>query len=301
MWLTRAAMRIGAKLPNSGPPAMELGVPAMAVALERAGVDSVWVSDHVVLPRRIESWYPFAEDGRATWPTDSPYLEAMIALALAAAATERVRLGTAALVLPMRNPVMFAKQAASIDHASGGRLELGVGAGWLEEEFAALGAPFARRGARLAEWIAIARSCWTGEPAAVASEDYWLPEGILCLPRPAHDIPLLVGGHAEVALRRAGRIGDGWLGQQPCGALDAGELAAARATMLAAAEAAGRDASSLRVVLRIVESTGRVEEVAAALPALARAGVDEVIVDMRWDGGDLAADIALLRAAAVAA
>src|SRR5579859_1030977 len=170
-------MRIGAKLPNSGPLAMELGVPAMAVALERAGVDSVWVSDHVVLPRTIESRYPFAADGRATWPTDSPYLEALIALALAAGATERVRLGTAALVLPMRNPVMFAKQAASIDHASGGRLELGVAAGWLAEEFAALGAPFERRGARLAEWIAIARECWSGAPAGRVSDDYTLPEG----------------------------------------------------------------------------------------------------------------------------
>jgi probable F420-dependent oxidoreductase len=291
-------MLIGAKLPNSGPLAMDLGVPAMAVALERAGVDSVWVSDHVVLPRTIESWYPFAADGRATWPTDSPYLEALIALALAAGATERVRLGTAALVLPMRNPVMFAKQAASIDHASGGRLELGVGAGWLAEEFAALGAPFERRGARLAEWIAIARSCWSGAPAARRSDDYELPEGILCLPRPAHEIPLLIGGHAEVALRRAGRIGDGWLGQQPLGGLDVDDLARARGVMREAAQGAGRDPSRLRIVLRIVESAGRADEVAAALPALAGAGVDEVIVDMRWDGGDLAADVVTLRAAA---
>ncbi len=134
-------MRIGAKLPNNGPLPLERGIPALARALEHAGVDSIWVSDHVVLPRTMDSPYPFAADGRATWPSDMPYVEPLIALALAAAATERVRLGTAVLVLPMRNPVMFAKQCASIDVASGGRLELGLGAGWLEREFEALDAP----------------------------------------------------------------------------------------------------------------------------------------------------------------
>jgi len=295
-------MRLGAKLPNSGPLPLELGIPAMARSLEHAGVDSVWVADHVVLPRTIASRYPFAPDGRATWPTDSPYVEALIALALAAAATERVALGTAALVLPLRNPVMFAKQAASIDVASGGRLELGVGAGWLAEEFVALDAPFDRRGARLAEWIAIARACWSGAPPARSSDDYVLPDGILCLPVPAHEIPLLIGGHADVALRRAGRIGDGWLAQQPLGELAPAELARGRDAMRAAAEDAGRDPDRLRLVLRIVESAGSAAEVAAALPSLARAGVDEVIVDMRWDeGADLDGDVASMRAAAVAA
>jgi probable F420-dependent oxidoreductase len=290
-------MRIGAKLPNSGPLSLELGIPAMARALEGAGVDSLWVADHVVLPRTIESHYPFAADGRATWPTDSPYLEALIALALAAAATERVMLGTAALVLPLRNPVMFAKQAATIDVASGGRLELGVAAGWLAEEFAALDTPFARRGARLVEWIAIARECWSGAPDARSSEDYVLPADVLCLPVPAHRIPLLIGGHSDVALGRAGRVGDGWLAQQSLNELRPDELARGRDAMLAAAERAGRG-ERLRLVLRIVDSGGRAEEVAAALPALARAGVSEVIVDMGWDGRDQAADVAALRAGA---
>ena len=124
-------LRIGAKLPNSGPLPLTLGIPAMARRLEEAGFASLWVSDHIVLPGSIDSRYPFAEDGRATWPTDTPYLDALVALALAAAATERATLGTAVLVLPLRQPVVFAKQAASIDVASGGRLRLGVGAGWL--------------------------------------------------------------------------------------------------------------------------------------------------------------------------
>ena len=125
-------MRIGVLVPNSGPWPSELGIPAMARTAEAAGFDSLWVSDHIVLPETIESHYPFAADGRATGPTDTPYVAALVALALMAAATERPTLGTAVLVLPLRHPVVFAKQAASIDVASGGRLRLGVGAGWLQ-------------------------------------------------------------------------------------------------------------------------------------------------------------------------
>ena len=139
-------MRIGAKVPNSGPLPERLGIGMMAAELEFAGFESLWVSDHIVLPATIESRYPFAADGRATWPTDTPYFDALIALALMAQATDSATIGTAVLVLPLRQPVVFAKQAASIDVASGGRLRLGVGAGWLEEEFAALNVPFAGPG-----------------------------------------------------------------------------------------------------------------------------------------------------------
>ena len=120
-------MRIGAKLPNSGPLAVDPGIPQLARTLEEAGFDSLWVADHVVLPRVMGSRYPFAADGRATWPTDTPYFDSLVALALAAAVTERVGLGTGVLVLPQRQPVVTAKQVASIDTASGGRLTLGVG------------------------------------------------------------------------------------------------------------------------------------------------------------------------------
>jgi alkanesulfonate monooxygenase SsuD/methylene tetrahydromethanopterin reductase-like flavin-dependent oxidoreductase (luciferase family) len=160
-------MRIGAKVPNSGPLPERLGIGSMAAGLEAAGFDSLWVSDHIVLPAAIESRYPFADDGKATWPTDTPYFDALIALALIAQATERAAIGTAVLVLPLRQPVIFAKQAASIDVASGGRLRLGVGAGWLEEEFAALNVPFEHRGRRLEAWISLSRACWTGTPGPV--------------------------------------------------------------------------------------------------------------------------------------
>ena len=290
-------MRIGAKLPNSGPLPLQRGIPELARALEDAGFDSLWVSDHIVLPRVIESRYPFAADGRATWPSDTPYVDALIALALAVAVTERVTVGTAVLVVALRQPVVAAKQLASVDALSGGRLVLGAGAGWLGQEFDALDVPFETRGSQLEEWLALVRSCWTGAPAAHEGRHYRLPADILCLPTPAHRVPVLIGGHSPVALRRAGALGDGWLGQQSLGKLDSVELRAARAAAEGAARAAGRDPAELRVVLRIVESTGRFDELAPHLPSLEAAGVDEVIVDVDWAGDDPAAQLERLRAA----
>lgn len=289
-------MQIGVLVPNSGPWPLELGIPAMARTAEAAGFDSLWVSDHIVLPESIESHYPFAADGRATWPSETPYVDALIALALIAAATERPTIGTAVLVLPLRHPIVFAKQAASIDIASGGRLRLGVGAGWLQEEFEALGVPFEKRGGRLLEWMEIARDCWTGRPQARSSERYTLPAGVLCLPAPAKPIPFLMGGHSPAALRRAGRFADGWLGQQSLSELEPDALAAAASAMRAAAEEAGRDPAGLQVVLRLVDSAGRADEIAAALPALARAGVDEIVVNVDWARDDAAEAYARMRA-----
>ena len=289
-------MRIGALVPNSGRLPLELGIPALARAAETAGYESLWVSDHIVLPERIESRYPFAADGKATWPTDTPYIDALIALALIAGATKRATIGTAVLVLPLRHPVVFAKQAASIDVASGGRLRLGVGAGWLREEFEALGVPFEDRGGRLVEWMQIARDCWTGNPPPRSTERYTLPAGTLSLPRPVHEIPFLVGGHSPVALRRAGRLADGWLAQQSLSELDPEALAAAVLALRTAAEEAERDPDSLQVVLRLVDSAGRGAEIAAALPALAEAGVEEIVVNIDWDARDPAPELARMRA-----
>jgi probable F420-dependent oxidoreductase len=277
-------MRVGAVVPNSGPLPLERGIAQMATTLEEAGFESLWVSDHVVMPTTIESRYPFAADGRPTWPSTTPYLDALVALAVMATVTRHVGLGTAALVLPLRNPVVVAKQAASLDVVSGGRLTLGVGAGWLREEFEALNVPFEDRGGRLVEWVQIARDCWTGRPPARSSKRFVLPGGILSLPTPAHEIPILMGGHSATALRRAGRLADGWLAQQALPSLDPDELTAGAAAMRAAAAEAGRDPAACRVVLRLVESAGRPDDVAAALPALAAAGVDEIVVNIDWDG-----------------
>lgn len=294
-------LRIGARVPNSGPLPAERGIGAMAAELEQAGFDSLWVSDHVIMPAVISSRYPFAADGKVTWPAGTPYIDAMIALTAIAAATHRARIGTAVLVLPLRQPVVLAKQAASIDVLSGGRLELGVGAGWLAEEFAALEVPFADRGERLDEWIEIARAVWTGEPAPFAGRHYTLPGGLHSGPAPLHPIPLLIGGHSAAARKRAAIRADGWLAQQSAAALDPDELAAWIGGMHRAAAAAGRDPARLRAVLRIVDSAQRAQPVAAALPALARAGVTEIIVDTDWSvPGSAATACDQLRAAAPA-
>jgi probable F420-dependent oxidoreductase len=279
------SVRIGAKVPNSGPLPGTIGISEMARVLEQAGFQSLWVADHVVLPAEIGSRYPFAADGRATWSTATPYFDAVVAMALIAGATERATIGTAVLVLPLRNPVVFAKQAASLDVLSGGRLALGLGAGWLREEFEALGVPFDARGRRLVDGIRILGECWTGT----------YQEDIVFSPTPVGPLPLYVGGHSEIALRRAGALGDGWLGQQSLDAVDTHELEAAHAAITLAAADAGRDPARLRVVLRIVDSAGRSDEVARRLPALEAAGVDEVIVDLDWDG-DPAADYARMAA-----
>jgi probable F420-dependent oxidoreductase len=292
---TATSVRIGALVPNSGALPLEVGIPAMAARLEAAGFESLWVSDHIVLPASIESHYPFAADGRATWPSTTPYVDALIALALMTAATERATLGTAVLVLPLRHPVVFAKQAASIDVASGGRLQLGVGAGWLREEFDALNVPFEDRGRRLVEWMEIARDCWTGTPAARSSERYTLPEGVLCLPTPARPIPFLMGGHSPAALRRAGRLAAGWLAQQSLSELDPDALAEGADAMRAAAKEAGRDPDHSRVVLRLVESAGRAEEIASVVPALVNAGVDEIVVNVDWEDEDAAGQYTRMR------
>jgi len=279
------SVRIGAKVPNSGPLPGTIGISEMARVLEQAGFQSLWVADHVVLPAEIGSRYPFAADGRATWSTTTPYFDAVVAMALIAGATERATIGTAVLVLPLRNPVVFAKQAASLDVLSGGRLALGLGAGWLREEFEALGVPFDARGRRLVDGIRILGECWTGT----------YQEDIVFSPTPVGPLPLYVGGHSAIALRRAGALGDGWLGQQSLDAVDTHELEAAHAAITLAAADAGRDPARLRVVLRIVDSAGRSDEVARRLPALEAAGVDEVIVDLDWDG-DPAADYARMAA-----
>ena len=287
-------MKIGARVPNFGPLPIELGVADMSARLEAAGFDSLWISDHVVMPDVVESRYPFAADGKANWATDAPWYDAVALLGMMTAATTTAELGVAVLLLPLRHPVVFAKQAATIDALSAGRLTLGVGAGWMSEEFDALAVPFKTRGSRFDEWIDLARSCWTGAPAAFDGAHYQLPPGVQCYPTPAHHIPFLVGGHSPAAFRRAGTRGDGWLAQQSALAIDVSELRKGLEAMNAAADAIGRDSSDLRVVLRLVESAGVPELVADSFESLAAVGVTDVIIDVDWaadDGPERAADV----------
>jgi probable F420-dependent oxidoreductase len=275
-------MRIGAKVPNSGPLPVERGIAAMAAELETVGFESLWVSDHIVMPRHIESHYPFAADGKPTWPSDTPYFDAMIALAVIATATQSASIGTAVLVLPLRHPVELAKQVASIDVLSGGRLVLGVGAGWLAEEFAALDVPFGSRGQRFIEWVEILRSCWTGEPEPFQGQFYQLPEGVFCLPVPRRQVPILVGGHSYTAISRGAIAGDGWLAHQSAAALDFEELRSGVEIMRDIAKRSGKGPHALWTTLRIIDSAQRTGEIAGSIPRLREVGVDEVVVDIDW-------------------
>lgn len=281
-------MRIGAKVPNSGPLPGERGIGQMASELEAAGFESLWVSDHVVMPKTIASQYPFAADGRPTWPLETPYYDAMVALAVTAGATRHAVLGTAVLVLPLRQPVIFAKQAATVDVLSGGRLALGIGAGWLAEEFDALNVPFRTRGQRFTEWIEIVRACWSGTPDPFRGEHYELPAGVLCLPTPQHAIPLLVGGHSPTALVRAGSLCDGWVAHQSASAIDIDALAWGIAEMHRAGQRCSKAPAQLWTTLRLIDSATRIAEVAAMLPRLRDIGIDEVVVDSDWSVRDAA-------------
>ena len=218
-------IRVGAKVPNSGPLPAELGLTTMARRLEEVGFASLWLSDHIVQPETFTSHYPFAADGKATWPTDDPWYDAIVSMAMIAAVTERVEIGVAVLVLPLRHPVELAKQIATIDALSRGRTALGVGVGWQAEEFEALGVPFDDRGRRTDEWLALLRACWTGRPAATSGGLYELPADVLCYPTPARRPPLLIGGMSPVAFRRSAAA-DGWLALQPAAGLDLEPLAA---------------------------------------------------------------------------
>ena len=290
------SIRIGAKLPHSGPLPARLGLDRMAARLEAAGFDSMWVSDHVVFPHEVRSRYPFAADGRVTWRVDVDYIEPVIALSAISAATSRAELGTSVLILPMRNPVLFAKQAACIDVLSRGRLVLGVGAGWLREEFDALAANFEERGSILEEWLEIARACWTGSAGPYEGRHYRLPEAIYCRPVPERVPPVLIGGMSRAALERAGRIADGWVAQFSLEDLSEDVLATGLATM----QAAAATQKTFRAVVRITAAPNRVAEVASRLRSLRDAGATDVVVDVDWedDDGEVRAGDALRSAVA---
>ncbi|HLT59698.1 MAG TPA: TIGR03619 family F420-dependent LLM class oxidoreductase, partial [Microlunatus sp.] len=171
----------------------------LARLADRAGVATVWLPDHVLPPGEYGTETGFGG-----------VYEALITLSHLAAVTERVRLGTSVLVLPLRNPFVVAKQAATLDRLSGGRVVLGVGAGWQAEEFANVGAPFADRGARLDEAIDLLRALWRGE-TSFAGERFGFEHGVL-QPRPARSIPIMVGGVTRRAFRRVAERADAWQG-----------------------------------------------------------------------------------------
>ena len=286
---------LGCKIPTTGTLPADVGLATMGQLAERSGAQSLWVSDHVVLLANAASRYPYSTDGDPNWAPDVPWLEAFASMAWLAASTTTATIGSAVLVLPQRNPVVVAKMAATIDVLSGGRVVLGVGAGWLREEFEVLGWDFATRGRRLEEAMSVLRACWTGAPPARDTEFFSLPEGVLCHPTPAQaqGIPLLVGGMTERAIRRAASLGDGWLALVRIDSVDEQSLAA----MLDQARALRAPHSPpFRTAISLI---GKIEE--RDLPLLGRMaglGFDDVLIDVGWR--DLDAAQATIRAAAVA-
>ncbi len=261
----------------------------MAATLETAGFESIWTSDHVVFPHEVRSHYPFAADGRMTWSPEIDYLEPVVALSAMTSTTSSAELGTSVLILPMRNPILFAKQAACIDALSGGRLVLGVGVGWLREEFEALGANFEARGRVLDEWLTIAHRCWTGTIEPFEGSFYHLPMAIHCRPVPVRRPPVLIGGMSRNALQRAGRIADGWLAQYSLDELSETGIADGLATIRKAGKLAGRPEAELdrfRIVVRVTGADRKLDALAGRLEALSSAGATELVVDVDWEGED---------------
>jgi probable F420-dependent oxidoreductase len=215
----------------------------LARLVEDLGFESIWPVEHVVMPENYTSRYPYSADGRMPIP-DADIPDPIIWNTWAAAQTTRLIVGTAMVILPQHNPLVYAKSLASLDALSGGRTILGVGLGWLKEEADALGTDFATRGKRTDEYIEAMKVLWRDPIASYSGEHVSFHE-VKCNPRPvqAGGIPIHIGGHSKAAARRAGRLGDGFL---PLGGSvsDLGEL---WKIVEQTAREAGRDANAIEL------------------------------------------------------
>lgn len=245
-------------------------IDAVAAAAEGCGFATLWCGEHVVMVDEGASRYPYSADGRIAVPAAADWLDPVIALSFAASATSTIGLATGVLLLPEHNPVLTAKQAASLDTLSGGRLTLGVGTGWSREEFDALGVPFERRGARTAEYVAAMRTLWREEVASFAGE-FVRFDAVRVNPKPfgGRAVPIVVGGNSDAALGRVAGWGDGWYGFN----LDGVDGVRERLQMLARrCDEAGRDRRELRVAVALRDpGPGDPDR-------LAEMGVDELVV-----------------------
>jgi probable F420-dependent oxidoreductase len=185
----------------------------LASNAERLGASTLWVPEHVVLIDKYSSKYPYSQDGVLPAPTNAPIFDPFLALTWMAAATKKIRLATGICLVPEHNPVVLAKVVATLDFLSGGRSILGVGIGWLEEEFQAIGIPWERRAHRTRECIAAMRRLWGDDVSSYAGEFYNF-EGVRSFPKPAQraKLPIFFGGESGPALKRVAEYGNGWVG-----------------------------------------------------------------------------------------
>lgn len=257
---------------NTGPYVEGDHAITLARAAEEAGFESLWTVEHVVVPAGYASEYPYDASGRMPGGDDAPIPDPLVWLTWVAAATERINLATGILILPQRNPVVLAKATATLDRMSGGRLRLGIGVGWLEEEFRALGVPFEARGRRTDEYVDAMRTLWR-EPDPSFSGEFVNFTSARMWPKPsqADGIPIIIGGHTEAAARRAGRLGDGFFP----GRTNPARLTELFEVMRKAAADAGRDPDA-------IELTGGGALDPEGIKAYADLGVSRIIVPNLW-------------------
>jgi probable F420-dependent oxidoreductase len=239
------AVRLGVSLPNVGLDHGKQMLLPVAHAAERLGFDSVWAAHHVLMPYERSSEYPYQRSGTEIAMTPGmQWLDPIVTLSLIAGATERVKLGTSVFVLPYRNPVTLGAELAALDVLSDGRLILGVGVGWMREEFEAIGVPANERGARTDEHLRALKTLWTEDPATFEGA-FTHFEGVVLAtkPRSAGGPPIWIGGNTDAALRRALRLGDGWHGFE----VFPEELSDLRGRLERIGEEVGRDPAELEL------------------------------------------------------
>jgi probable F420-dependent oxidoreductase len=292
-------MRYGFYLPTRGQTATPEALETLVQRGEALGFSSVMIADHVVFPVSIHSKYPYTVTG--AFPGQGDALEQLTLMAFIAAKTRTLRLVSSVMIVPHRNPVVTAKMLATIDVLSHGRVTVGVGVGWLREEFQALGAPdFDRRGSVSDEYIRIMKALWTQSPVSFAGQFYRF-EAVQCLPAPVQKPhpPIWVGGHSKAALRRVARLGDGWhpVGANPAVPLRPPELAGLLDELRRLTEAEDRDPSRLTISYKapvydpaqpLDGQTGERQpfsgspgEIENDIATFARLGVSELIFDFR--------------------
>ena len=263
-------MRVGVNLPVAARPTRE-SLRDVAIAAERLGFDSVWANSHTAIPAVFEPRYPYSPDGVPAFGAESDWADALISLGFAAAVTERVRLGTCVIPLITTDPLTLAKQAATVDLLSGGRLELGIGAGWMAEEGQVLGHPTNRRTARMAETIEILRLAWSRPTFSYSGALWQLPEvGVHPQPIQGDRVPLWLGGHGDAVISTAARFGAGLLVWVP----EPEQLRGYRDKLRAA-----NPACPLAASLSLSATAGRWRETATALRD---AGADLLILTRRY-------------------
>lgn len=262
-------MRLGLSAIGIGAGADRAVIDAVAVAAQDCGFATLWAAEHVVMTDLPASRYPYSDTGQIAIPANVDWLDPLIGLAFAAASTSTISIATGVLLLAEHNPVLVAKQAATLDRLSGGRLLLGVGIGWSREEFDALGVPFPRRGQRTAEYVAAMRTLWRDDIASFSGEFVEF-DAVRVNPKPVRDrsIPIIVGGNSDAALRRAVTWGDGWYGFN----LDAAAVTERVESIRRLCREAGRDPSELRLAVKL--SGARPTDG----PRLADLGIDELVI-----------------------